>query len=181
MHRVQISVIHLWSFCTLSQITPSVIWTKICGRSLNLHSCGPILLFLLRVRNNSRLLFINLCLYSKGEHKIIFFFENQFRKTILVWIPQSLRSLYLKKYFSVPVDWQTHSYILRSILEFHSCFLHQYAPHKTKSTAKFCRRKWRRGSNGGNTAVCHAESWKPPTDNSVAPVSVSRTLEMFFH
>lgn len=36
---------------------------------------------------------------------------------------------------------QTYSYIwvLRSILEFHTYFLYQYAPHKAKSTAKFCR------------------------------------------
>lgn len=46
-HRASISVIHLWPFCTLLWITPLVIWTKICGHSLNFPSCGPIILFLL--------------------------------------------------------------------------------------------------------------------------------------
>lgn len=81
MHVASISVIHPWPFGTLSQITPPVIWTRIYGHSLNVPSCGPVIFFLLRVRNDSRFLFTKLYLYSKGEYKN---FENQFRKTILV-------------------------------------------------------------------------------------------------
>lgn len=46
-------------------------------------------------------------------------FENQFTKTILVWNPQPLRSVYLKEYFfSVPMDWANISLYLGS--EIHS-------------------------------------------------------------
>lgn len=52
-------------------MTPPVIWTKIYGHSLNIHSCGPVILLLLRVRNDCRFLFTKLCLYSKGSIRIL--------------------------------------------------------------------------------------------------------------
>lgn len=104
MHRTMISVIHPWPICALSQITPPVIWTKICGHSLNFHSCGLSyfssswsemtldwsLQSYVYVLKGFGGFFICLfvCLFWRPIH------GNHF-----VWIPQSLRSLSQKIFF----------------------------------------------------------------------------------
>lgn len=112
MYSALTSVTHPWPICTLSQITPPVIWTKRCGHSLNFHSCG--LSYFSSLGSEMTLdwslqsyiyilkgfLGLFVCLFWRPIH------GNHF-----VWIPQSLRSLSQKIFFR-PSGLNEHNIII---------------------------------------------------------------------
>lgn len=67
-------------------------------------------------------------------------FENQFMKPILFEFPSLWGLSVSRSSFQAQGTGQTYFYVwvLRSAFEFHTYFLHQYAPRTTKSAARFC-------------------------------------------
>lgn len=187
-------MIHAWPFCTLSQRSPPVIWTRICGHSLNFHSRG---LSDFSSFGSQMTLDCSLqsCLYSKGEYKVfvfmVFFFGGFVFLRTNLWNPSCLNSPVFEVSLSPEVVFRPgglgkHIFMFGfwdPLLSFIPTSYTSMLPaqlNQLPGSAVLQKRMEMRTNSGA--PVCHAEFWKSPPDSRASHACLSvRTSEMLFH